>query len=349
MDGHPRLISESSLCDSCPLAGPCGAELTDKACPENWFPEMPGGAAVTHPLKPGTLEELAALGGPEFHDIVAAPVEKPALPPYTPQPRNRTSLRGYLNERVYAVRARDVIKAKHVIAATELRDRIGLEPWQQLILVPFDRDEILEDMWGRGGLLIWQLAEAGYDLVVAPSFSTYTPRPRTEFMINTRRSMLYFRALQDAGAPAIARVAWQVSADARRFAAWAIANRAVELVAIDWSTYRGAREWREQLEGLAIFEARTEGAITYFVSGVTTERRCDELFSVVPPERVRVTNATTQARIAVPRLRPTGDRTGATFADRCAKRRGVVVRSAARAAERGSEPAVRHSARRRVA
>jgi hypothetical protein len=340
MDGPARLFSESSFCATCPVAPTCGAALTDKACAETYAADGPGGEAVSHPLKPGTMNELTALGGPGFDDITAREIQLPQLPRYTPQPRSRVSFRGFLNEGIYAIRARDVVKRKRVISADEMRERLGLRPTQRLLLLLFDRDEILEDMWERSGPLIWALAEAGYDLIVCPSFSTYSPRPRTEFMINTRRSMLYFQALQDAGAPAVARIAWEVSNDARRFAAWASANPCVRLVALDWSTYRSARDWRDQLEGLAIFDTSTGGALTYFVNGATTEARCHELFRVVPPERVRITNATTQARIPPPRLRLAGDQTGATFGERCEVRRGVVERASARTA-RGSATEVR--------
>jgi hypothetical protein len=331
LDGPPRLFSASTLCPTCPLAATCGAALTDKACPDTWSANDPGGRTVSHPQKPGTMEELLALGGPEFDDIVAREARLPRLPLYTPQPRYRTSLRGVLAEDIYAMRARDVVKKKRVVSANELREVLGLRSTQLIALLLFDRDEILEDMWERGGLLIWELAEAGYDLIVSPSFSTYSPRPRTEFLINTRRSMLYFQALQEAGAPAVARVAWEVTRDAHRFAKWVAANPSVELVALDWSPYRWARDWQDQLDGLSIFDALTDQHLSYFVNGLTTPRRCDALFRVVPPERVRITNATTQARLPPPSLRAPGDRTGATFAARCEIRRSVVDGAADRA------------------
>lgn len=316
MDGHPRLFSASTLCGVCPIFEDCGASLTDLACPETRDDGDPGGAAVSHPLAPETFHEVRQLGGVGFSDIAADAVPLPRLPLYLPQVRNRRSFRGILGERTYAVRARDVVKKDRVIPASELRDHLGLRPSQQLILLLFDADTILESMWERGGLLVWQLKEAEYDLVIAPSFSIWSPRPRTEFMINMRRSILYYRALLDTGIAAIPRLGWQVAADARRWAAWVSANPVVNVVALDWSTYRTAADWNQQLEGLVIFERLTGHRVTYLINGMTTIRRCEAVFRLVPEVRVRITNATTQARIAPRRLRPAGDQTGATFAAR---------------------------------
>lgn len=330
MDGPPRLFSASPVCPTCPVLNTCGAEMTDKACPGDWPVELPGGEVVSHPRKVRTQREIQSLGGVKFDDVIAIPSPVPAFPQYLPQVRNRTSLRGFLKEGTYAVRAKDVIKKRRVISADEMRERLGLERAQILVLILFDRDEILEDLWEKGGPLVWRLAEASYELVVPPSFSTYTPRPRTEFLINARRSMLYFGALQDAQIPTIPRVAWQVTHDVRRYARWACDNATVRTVAIDLSTYRSVADWVDQLAGLAAFDVATRRRMSYLINGVTTKARCADLFRIVPPTRVFITNSTTQARIASQRLRPIGDQTGATFRARCEVRRGAVEAAAAK-------------------
>jgi hypothetical protein len=147
-------------------------------------------------------------------------------------------------------------------------------------------------------------------------------------LINAKRSLVYYSALQIAGAYAIPRAAWIVSHDARRFGIWAQENPAVELFAIDLATYRYPGDWREQLEGLQIFDSMTDRRITYLINGATTQQRCEHLFEIAGPDRVRITNATTQARTPQRRVRPTGDQTGVTFKRRLAVRRGVVERAA---------------------
>jgi Domain of unknown function (DUF4417) len=315
--------------------------MTDHACPENFSANMPGGDAVSHPLKPGTLDELRELGGPGFDDIAALPVPILVAPNYIPQPRHRRSLRGFLTEDLYILRATDVVKRRRVISAEEMRGSLGLRTNQRLVLMLFDRDKLLEEIWERGVNLVEQLAAAGYEAIIAPSFSTYTPRPHTEYMINMRRSMIYFRLLQEAGAYAIPRVAWIVSGNARQLVDWAQKNPVVEMFALDLATYRCASDWREQLEGLQIFDSLTDHRLTFLINGASTQQRCEQLFEVLGSERIKITNATTQARIASRVLRSTGDQTGATFKSRLAVRRGAVEAATRRIRER--------SIRRRVA
>jgi hypothetical protein len=334
MEGHPHLFSPSSLCASCSLRELCGAELTDYACVDQWSHNMPGGEAVAHPGKSETWAEIDALGGLAFDDIIARPTSHGRLPLYTPQPRNRSAMHGFLHEDVYALKAREVVRREGVIPADEMRHTLGLDSGQRLILVLFDDDRLLEQLWARSGKGIWQIAEARYDLVVSPSFSTYIPRPRTAFLINVRRSMLYFKALQDLGIPAIPRVAWHINRDVDRCAEWAMNNPCVHTVALDWSTERFAKGWRDQLRGLARFDRLTHRRLAYLINGVTVPHRCDALYATVPPGRIHITNATTQARIPPRRLRPAGDQTGATFGARCEARRTIIERSATKQTDR---------------
>jgi Holliday junction resolvase len=339
MDGPLRLLSPSSICPGCPLAETCGAALTDYACPETWSSEMPGGDAVSHPNKPGTMEELRDLGGPEFDDIVARPTPRLDLPPYTPQIRHRKSLRGYLDEPVYFIRATGVIKSNKVTTAAEMRRALLLKPEQRLIVLLFDRDKLIESIWTRGAALVRELVDAGYDAIVCPSFSTYTPRPRTDYMINMKRSLIYFEVLQTAGAHAIPRVAWTVSHDARRLANWAQDNRAVEMVAIDLSTYRSPTDWQKQIEGLEIFDSMTERRISYLINGSTTQERCEQLYEVAGVDRIRISNVTTQVQVPAKTLRSTGDQTGPTFKARLGLQREVVDAAGRRFRGKGRQAA----------
>ncbi|HET7120522.1 MAG TPA: DUF4417 domain-containing protein [Solirubrobacterales bacterium] len=270
------------------------------------------------------MEELRDLGGPEFDDIVARPTPRLELPPYTAQVRHRRSLRGYLDEPVYFIRATEVIKSSQVTTAAEMRRSLLLKPEQRLVVLLFDRDKLIESIWTRGAPLVRELVDAGYDAIVSPSFSTYTPRPHTDYMINMKRSLIFFEALQIAGAQAIPRVAWIVSHDARRLAIWVQNNQAVEMVAIDLSTYRSPADWQKQIEGLEIFDSMTEKRISYLINGSTTQDRCEQLYEIAGVDRIRISNATTQVQVPGKTLRSTGDQTGPTFKARLGLQREVV-------------------------
>ena len=300
---------------------------------------MPGGDPVSHPNKPGTMEELRDLGGPEFDDIVARPTPRLDLPPYTAQLRHRKSLRGYLDEPVYFIRATGVIKSNKVTTAAEMRRALLLKPEQRLIVLLFDRDKLIESIWTRGAALVGELVDAGYDAIVCPSFSTYTPRPRTDYMINMKRSLIYFEALQTAGAYAIPRVAWIVSHDARRLAIWAQDNQAVEMVAIDLSTYRSPTDWQKQIEGLEVFDSMTERRLSYLINGSTTQERCEQLYEIAGVDRIRISNATTQVQVPAKTLRSTGDQTGPAFKARLGLQREIVDRAGRRIRREGRQAA----------
>lgn len=116
--------------------------------------------------------------------------------------------------------------------------------------------------------------------------------------------------------------------DAIRFGLWVQENPLIDAVALDLSTYRRTEDWREQMEGLELFDRLTEERLTYLLNGLTVERRCLEVFSLLGVERTRITNETTQARIEPRHLRSTGNQVGITFAARLEVRRSVVERAA---------------------
>jgi hypothetical protein len=330
LSGELRLFSPCSLCADCRFRPNCGAADTRHACPEIWTRSLPGGPTVSHPGKPQTTRELDELGGPGFGDIRALARIELDLPLYTAQARNERALAGHLHGDVYFLRISAVMRKDRVLSAREMRERLGLTAGVRLLLLMFDRDKVLEVAWERGLRLVKQIAAAGYDTVVSPSFSTYWPRPATEFLINSKRSLAYWSALQAEGVRAIPRVTWLTTGDAIRFGLWVQENPLVGAVAIDLSTYRRAEDWREQMEGLELFDRLTGERLVYLLNGLTVERRCLEVFSLLGISRARITNATTQARIAPRRLRSTNNQVGITFGARLERRQETVENAAAR-------------------
>lgn len=332
MDRPLRLFDPGRgvLCGTCTWAIPCGAAETAEACLPLWAADDYGGEHALHPALPWTHDYLASVQGPDFSTVRALPVALPPFPQYLPQIRVRAGLRGFLDEALYAVRAKEVIgRRRHVLPAAALRSQVGLDSGQQLVVMLFDKDEILERLWSEGARLVPELAAAGYDLVVSPSYSTWSPRPRTEFLYNVKRSLVMFSALQMLGAPAVPRVAWSIEPDVRRFAKWLEQNPAVELVALDWSTYRAEEDWRRQLDGFALFDRLTRRHLVYLINGPSTVERCGDVYAIVPERRVSITNATIGPPGDQPRqltLTPR-ERTGPTFRARCGAQREVLGRA----------------------
>jgi len=308
-------------CDSCPWWDLCGSALTEDACPELPGLRNFGGEHALHPLHPDLPLWMAAIDGPAYETVVADPVEPPLLGQFLPQLKNLKFQSRRLRGPAYAVRVRVILRENRIVSAAEVRESVGLADGQLLVALLFDRDDRLERLWAQP--MVEALANAGYDVVTAPSYSTWTPRPRVEFLVNAKRSLVYFRALQDLHAPAVPRFAWNSDHDARRAARWLAANPKVTTVALDLSTYEHTRSWQHQLRGLAILDLMTGHRLRYIVNGPTAEGRCLDVFRVVSPDRVTITNncvAAPAARLGLP--------PGASHSEKFAAEAAVVERAA---------------------
>jgi hypothetical protein len=220
---------------------------------------------------------------------------------------------------MYGIRAGEVIKSQRVVSAAEVREMVGLSDSQEIILLLFDDDPILERLFDPRLLL--ELSKAGYNLIVSPSFSAWEPRPRMEIMYNAKRSLVIYQTLQELGVPALPRVVWSTNQDAERWAEWLNKNPYAADIAIDSMTYRGKDGWRRLIEGLQLVDELTAHRLRYLVNGPTTEDRFMELACAVPFERLHITNALVMAApptqeesklfSAVP-----GDKSGVRFAAR---------------------------------
>ncbi|WP_445150697.1 hypothetical protein [Baekduia sp. Peel2402] len=293
MHGVDSLFAVCEQHVECPAASVCGLAYTEHACRAHQHPSDPGGEHVLHPRSNAFNDWFRALGGLDFEDVGARPLTLPTLGAYIPQIDNHRGLRGSLDGSVYAVRVRSVLRSKGVMRAAEVRERHELRADQQLILLLFDRDELLERLWTTD--MVMSIALARYDVVIAPSYSGWMPRPPVESLVNAKRSLAYYAALNEAGANAVPRMLWQAEHDVDRWADWVLSNlSAVRLVAIDLQTYRSASDWAMQMEGLTRFDERTGRHLSYLVNGPTTRPRIEELHDAVTAERLHLTNATTQ-------------------------------------------------------
>lgn len=337
MDGD-RLFSLGlgPYCVACPWLETCGAAETERAC-RRWGPGEPGGINVLHPALPITEHYLAEVGGPGFDEIVAQPVPARQLPSYLPRIRYRSNLRGQLSEPIYAISIDDVLTRTGIRSAGEIRDFVGLDDSQELVLLLFGRDPLLQRLWREQDTLLKQVAQGGYIRAVAPSYSAWSPRPRVEFMYMAKRSLIVFHRLQELGAQAIPRLVWEIPHDVRRWARWLQANPQIDQVALDIATYRVEHDFTAQVEGLARLDQLTERRLTYLINGPTTYARAMAVFEAVSPERVSLTSGHWMAR-------PPGR--DQTFSQRCATDRRTVENARDEAKVAGASKARLRSPRR---
>jgi hypothetical protein len=294
-----------------------------------WGTRKLGGRQVLHPSFSITHEYLAAVDGPEFDRVVARPLAVPELPLYVAQVRMRRALRGELHQPVYAITAGQVVgRRSRPLSAAAVRRCVGLAENQRLILLLFGKDAFLEHLWNNAKTFLPELASAGFDLIAAPSYSAWEPRPRPEHMYAMKRSLLVFEQLQKLGANAIPRLTWTVPHDARRMAEWIERNPCVTHVSLDLTTYRGQAGFDEQRELLSTFDRLTGSRLAYLVNGPSTLDRILDLYATVSVDRVHIiTNSRAIARDSAP---------GTSFADKETTEREIVqaARRVARAANR---------------
>lgn len=330
MSGRLFDIGVGVFCGGCDYAAACGAAETEHACAPRFGDVDYGGMHVVHPDNPYRDGYMQSVRGPDFRNVRALPAALPKLPRYLPQVRIRRGLRGSLPEAIYGIRAAEVIgKRKRLLQADAVRTELGLNAHQKLALIMFDTDDVLERIWDEADVLLPDLADARYDLVVSPSYSIYHPRPRLEHLYNFKRAFEIFARCQQLLIPAIPRGAWFIDFDVQRLAEWLNENRAVRWLAVDLQTIRPPDEWDEAVRRLDLLDQVTGRRLRYLLNGPSVAGRIADLYRATDPRRVSITNSTLASPVVLPEQLelPVGSGGGAqyAFAARCAERRAHVT------------------------
>jgi hypothetical protein len=273
-----------------------------------------GGVNALHPWNPDTALHLAEVGGPDFGDIKVDRQPEIVLPPMVHQIRVRKALRGQLDDAWYVLGAAAAIGSRGVKPSAYVREIVGLRAEQRMGLVLFGHDEVLEEIWPRRLKVAEAIAATGYDFCVAPSYSAYHGRPRTEYLFNIKRSLSFLSLLHHHGVPVIPRVAWLIEHDVFRLAQWVEDNPAVHMVALDLSS-SSPTDWRHELRLLALFDRVTERRLSYFIHGPSVVSRCVDLYRTIGRDRVHISNGRALARPAV---------AGMSFRERLAREQSVI-------------------------
>jgi hypothetical protein len=216
-----------------------------------------------------------------------------------------------------------------------VRRELDLREDQKLVALLFDHDEVIELLYRFPGKVI-ELAKAGFDLVVSASYSIWEPRPRLHNLRNMVRSLDLCIALQKGGAAAIPRFDWQIEHDVRRWVEWLNSNPSVETAAIDAMTC-ATNGWSDVLEGLEMLDRLSGQRLHYIVNGPSVNQRREELFGLIPQNRLTLTDAgpisappTPQEELDFPG--PFAEIFGPRLRARILRQRLAVIRAAARAA-----------------
>jgi hypothetical protein len=246
---------------------------------------------------------LEAIGGPYLDDVVAFPLRAVDLGLYVPQVRMRRSRNELPHRRSYGIRLDQVLR-RNVHTAAQVRDFCRMPRDVQLILLSFADDDVLEEFWSDEARFR-AVAQGGWDLITAPSYSLWYRRPRPLHFHSIKRSYDAFEALQALGARAVPRAEFIDRRDVEVQADWFTANPDVEMVSFDWMTCRQDRDFLKGAEFLALFDQSTGERLRYLINGTTAFARLKYLLELLGAERLTVTDAT--AAIPPQQIRPAED------------------------------------------
>lgn len=154
-------------------------------------------------------------------------------------------------------------------------DVVGLSTEQKVVLIGYGEDPLVEAFWTarhRDGLLD-AIADQGWDLVLAPNYSIYGNWPRSEHLLNMRRSQLIATELLDRGVPAVVNAYWFRVEDLARWVAWA-QDVTAPAIAINLQTVRDTKGWDTWAEpGLHYLAAYLPTTTTVILTGLSRPDR----------------------------------------------------------------------------
>ena len=191
----------------------CGCAATEAGSPT--------GACGGCPIRCGSRTDIAQwmvdVGGTLTFDDIVIDGTLPNLPGFIPMTDGSavTALDASLNWPAYGVGLRRVYsRDTHTIyprfAGKQAREALALQGEQKAVLVGYGEDPLVEAFWTnrRRDRLVEEIASQGWDLVLCPNFSIYGNWPRTEHLLNMRRSLLLAAEFADAGVVAVPNLYW---------------------------------------------------------------------------------------------------------------------------------------------
>lgn len=259
----------SGLCGMCPLVANCDVLGTEHQC--GTIPPREGN------LQPGTPEALEweeRLGG--FALRMAGAFEWLNLPRAIPRIQPQTAA-GFATQDVSwaAVALRGVLHGdgKHVRSRREIVAAGRLDPAIHLMLVMAGDDATMSLLGNARSELIASIAEAGYDLVLAPHFSVWDGHSPFHNRVQIVYCDRYASALAQADVRTIPVAAWHRETDMRDLAKAVNANPSIRVMWIDWQTISCAdTAWERALREFDQFLAMVPG-VRFIINGVGRTRR----------------------------------------------------------------------------
>lgn len=211
---------------------------------------------------------MADVGGTlSFDDIDLGPAGLPVgLPRFVPvmDADTMTAFHRRIRWPAYALGFRRVfshesLKLKPRFLKRSPHDILELDGGQLAVLVGYGEDPLVEGYWTRRHAdgVIDRIAEAGWDLILAPNYSVYVNFPRSEQLLSMRRSYIAAQEFADAGVVSAPSLYTFRSEDTDRHLGW-IADTDPAAVAVNTQTCRTDSDWDQMINSLVYIGARLD-------------------------------------------------------------------------------------------
>ncbi|WP_424892371.1 DUF4417 domain-containing protein [Streptomyces sp. XH2] len=255
--------------------------------------DAPANACVTRtcPIRCGSRTDIAQwmadVGGTlTFDDITVDGTLPEGLPSFIPMTDGSsvTKLDASLNWPAYGVGLRRVFSPDtHTLyprfTKQSARQALDLKPHQKAVLVGYGEDPLVEAFWTRRRRdnLVERIAEQQWDLVLACNYSIYGDWPRTEHLLNMRRSLMLAQEFAEAGVPVVPNVYWFRLEDLERYAAW-IEDAPPPAIAVNVQTVRDNGTWDTwERPGLHWLAANLPEDMPVILTGLSRTNRIAEM------------------------------------------------------------------------
>jgi len=159
------------------------------------------------------------------------------------------------------------------------RQALGLKTHQKAVFVGYAEDELVEAFWTsrKRDNLVERIAAQEWDLVLSCNYSIYGDWPRTEHLLNMRRSLLLAQEFAEAGVPVVPNLYWFRLEDLERYRSW-IEDAPPPAIAVNVQTVRDNGTWDTwERPGLHWLAAHLPDDMPIILTGLSRTNRIAEM------------------------------------------------------------------------
>lgn len=263
----------------------CGCSAAEADAPANAC------AARSCPIRCGSRTDIARwmsdVGGTlTFDDISIDSVLPAGLPSFIPMTDGSavSRLDASLDWPAYGVGLRRVFSPDtHTLyprfTEQTSRQALALKPHQKAVLVGYGEDPLVEAFWTnrKRDNLVERIAAQEWDLVLSCNYSIYGDWPRTEHLLNMRRSLILAQEFAEAGVPVVPNLYWFRLEDLERYRSW-IEDAPPPAIAVNVQTVRDNGTWDTwERPGLHWLAANLPDDIPIILTGLSRTNRIAEM------------------------------------------------------------------------